>query len=393
MIVKNEAKIICNTLDNILKYIPITYWVISDTGSTDDTIELIKNYFNNKNINGELVEHKWQDFGYNRTKALECAFNKTDYLFIFDADDKINGNLILPILDKDSYKLKFGNRFEYHRILLINNHIKWKFIGVLHEYIHCELQTTNEIINGNYYIESGRSGNRNQDSDKYKKDAIILENAFNNEKNIELANRYAFYCAQSWKDYNNIDNAILWYKKCLERDNWSQEKYYSCLCIGNLYKKKNDMIQAIKYWLNTINYDNERIEGIVEAMEYLRVEGLHLFVSSLYNKYKNYNRNPTNKLFINKTKYDLLIEYNMSISAYYCNEKDIGLKCCKKILMNYNNISLNIVNQTLSNIIFYNIIYNKKLCNIVDEIICLLSNNGYIIDESVLDFWVKIKII
>ena len=49
MIVKNESHIICKTFDNILKYVPITYWVISDTGSTDNTIELIKGYWKEKN--------------------------------------------------------------------------------------------------------------------------------------------------------------------------------------------------------------------------------------------------------------------------------------------------------------------------------------------------------
>ena len=65
--------------------------------------------------------------------ALEHAFNKTDYLFIFDADDFINGSLVLPILTHDSYGFKFGNDFTYTRPLLINNRLKWKFIGILHE--------------------------------------------------------------------------------------------------------------------------------------------------------------------------------------------------------------------------------------------------------------------
>ena len=48
---------------------------------------------------------EWKDFGHNRTKALEHAFGKSDYLFIFDADDLIEGNMNLPlILDKDCYK-------------------------------------------------------------------------------------------------------------------------------------------------------------------------------------------------------------------------------------------------------------------------------------------------
>ena len=75
MIVKNESHVIRETFDNLLKYIPFDYWVISDTGSTDGTQDIIKNYFKEKNIAGELVFHEWKDFGHNRTMALEAAYN------------------------------------------------------------------------------------------------------------------------------------------------------------------------------------------------------------------------------------------------------------------------------------------------------------------------------
>ena len=72
--------------------------------------------------------------------ALQSAFNKTDYAFIFDADDCINGNLTSPkIMDKDGYNLKFGkDGCVYERTLLINNRIEWEYVGVLHEVIICK---------------------------------------------------------------------------------------------------------------------------------------------------------------------------------------------------------------------------------------------------------------
>ena len=47
MIVKNESAIIGNTLKNLIKKIKIDYYVISDTGSTDNTVEIITNFFKN----------------------------------------------------------------------------------------------------------------------------------------------------------------------------------------------------------------------------------------------------------------------------------------------------------------------------------------------------------
>ena len=45
MIVKNESKIIVDTLTKLLKKIKWDYWVICDTGSTDNTRELITEFF------------------------------------------------------------------------------------------------------------------------------------------------------------------------------------------------------------------------------------------------------------------------------------------------------------------------------------------------------------
>ena len=138
MIVKNESHIIASTLKNILEHIKIDYWVISDTGSTDNTMEIIRAFFNERGIPGELFQDEWKDFGHNRTRAIEHAFNKSDYLFIFDADDLIFGNIPIPSIDtfnKDIYRLPFENPPSYHRPILVSNRMKWKYVGVLHEYL------------------------------------------------------------------------------------------------------------------------------------------------------------------------------------------------------------------------------------------------------------------
>lgn len=48
MIVKDESHIIETTLQNICQHFPITYWAICDTGSSDNTIELIEQFLRNK---------------------------------------------------------------------------------------------------------------------------------------------------------------------------------------------------------------------------------------------------------------------------------------------------------------------------------------------------------
>jgi glycosyltransferase involved in cell wall biosynthesis len=109
MIVKNEAHLIIECFDMLSKYIQFDYWVINDNGSTDGTQTLIKDYFAKKGIPGILDETPWRDFAFNRTRAFEVAYKKTDYAFVWDADDEIWGDFKMPEnLVADHYKFIFG---------------------------------------------------------------------------------------------------------------------------------------------------------------------------------------------------------------------------------------------------------------------------------------------
>ena len=392
MIVKNESQVIVETLNNLTKYINFDYWVISDTGSTDGTQQLIKDYFKNKNIPGELVSHEWKDFGYNRSKALECAYNKTDYLLIFDADDKIHGDFKLPfstLNDKysDRYKMRFGKGFEYMRPLLINNRKRWMFKGVLHEFLaNLESVNNDSTITGDYYIESGRTGDRSKNPNKYIDDAIILKNAYEKEQDTLLASRYAFYCARSYKDagekYHN--DAIIWYKKILDNNNhWNQERYYAALELGNIYKLHNNMEESLKYLLKTLECDNERIEGLIIAIDYLYYKECYFFINTLYHKHKDYTTyDLSNKLFINKFYYQDKLEYFNSITAHRVNDKESGYICCKKILINQT-IGMNEILSTIDNIFYYRENLEKDrdtitLFKAIDDIVYKNNNNNSI---------------
>ena len=66
MIVKNESAIIRNCLESIAPW--LDYWCIHDTGSTDNTVQIIETFFRERGIPGEMHHTPWKNFGYNRTK-------------------------------------------------------------------------------------------------------------------------------------------------------------------------------------------------------------------------------------------------------------------------------------------------------------------------------------
>src|SRR5262249_23581331 len=83
MIVRNEAPVIRRCLASVRPL--IDHWVIVDTGSTDGTQDIIREYL--RDLPGELHERPWQNFPHNRNEALALARGRADYTFFIDADE------------------------------------------------------------------------------------------------------------------------------------------------------------------------------------------------------------------------------------------------------------------------------------------------------------------
>ena len=335
MIVKNESHIIKDKLTKLLQKIKFDYWVISDTGSTDKTIEIITDFFKEVGIPGEIYEDDWVDFAHNRNRALEYAFGKSKYLLVFDADDEICGDFVLPELTRDSYSLQFGS---YTRPQIVNNHKRWKYVGVLHEFI-CSADSriddaNTEIIKGPYHVTSGRTGNRNLDSNKYLKDAIILEKAYNDAVNAkdDIYIRYGFYCANSYYDCGKYESAISWYKKTLENGGWAQEKYVSCLKLYNCYNNLDNNKEAgFFYLVKSAEYDRDRAECYYELIKYYSGSGLYNVAYGYYGVLRDFYKNSylndglNNKLFVDVSISEFHLPYYVVIVCEKMRDYDTGI--------------------------------------------------------------------
>lgn len=397
MIVKNESHIIEETLEKLCKKIKFDYFVICDTGSTDNTINIIKNFFEKKNIKGEIYNDPWKDFAYNRTLALERAFGKTDYLLVFDADDEIEGNLILPELEKDSYQLIFGGKGQqsYDRTLLINNRKKWKYIGVLHEILHClEKECTTEMIMGDYHVLSGRKGSRSKDLNKYYNDAIILEKAFIQaivDKEQFLTTRYAFYCANSYYDAKFYEKAIEWYKIYLKIGTWNQEKYMSCLNIYLSYDKLDQGENGFFYLIEALAQDSERMECLCFLIVHYCNKSQHQIAYNFYNLVKDFYEDKytsydfSKKLFYDKSKGDLFLPYYMIIVFLNLKKIDMAIKMYEILFIKqYPHFNEEMIKNILHNFQFVleSIRPEEKyIFDLFEKYVSFLKDNNFPIDK------------
>lgn len=383
MIVKDEEHVIESTLTNILDNIPITTWIISDTGSSDNTKKVISSFFKKRKIKGKIFDDEWKDFGHNRSKALEHAYDKSDYLLIFDADDSFSGNVIIPDnLTLDGYHLTFGSAdYAYKRILLVNNRKRWKFEGVLHEYI-APIDHTPSFgdILGNYSVNSGKSGARSKDPDKYKKDALILEKAYYEAKSQDddIYTRYGYYCAQSYHDARMKDEAIKWFKINLGDNGFIQEKVVSCIKLGDIYLERKDIAHAIYYWSKSLEVDNERFEGIYRIMQYyFNIRNFNMVINYYLMVCDQLDSNIPlqNKLFVDRTVYHYEIAWTVLLSAFYSNKPGYAIGAYKQLLKNFHRIPPERINDVFNNFHFYkneikneNIIFFNKFQNAVNYV-------------------------
>lgn len=370
MIVKNEANIIVDTLKQLTSFIKFDYWVINDNGSTDGTQDLIRNFFKEKSIPGELDETAWRDFGYNRTVVFEKAYKKTDFIFVWDADDIIQGNFVFPsddLLTHDSFHFIFGNEsgFRWNRCQLFNNQLRWEYVGVLHEYPSCkesDRELTTTTITGDYYFVGRTVGNRSNDAEKYKKDAILLEKAFIEayEKGDGIYHRYAFYTAQSYKDCGMNEKAIEYYKKVLSLNNWNQEKYVSCIELFELYQKIGQEETGVYYLVESFKHDQNRVECIFRLVKYYSIKGMLEVAYAYYTLIKDYFENEyltddkvSGYLFMRKSDYDFYLPYYMIIVTERLKIYDTYSKMYEIILKRrVKNVELWYINYLYNNIQF-----------------------------------------
>lgn len=319
MIVKNEAHIIGATLAHLMEHFPITHWIIDDTGSTDGTQELIAKFFAEKGIPGTLHQTEWRDFGFNRSKALEHAYNLTDYVLVWDADDSVVGRPIIPSpLTGDQYSFIFGdaNGFRYSRTQLFNNRKRWCYKGVLHEYPASAEPPVGPAtpVSGDYYFVSGRSGARSSDPEKYKKDAAVLERGLLSEPNND---RYVYYCANSYKDAGEPEKAIVKYKQLLTMNGWSEERYMACIQIYDLSACEANL----HYLVDSYRHSPERVEGIYRLVKHYCRENQDrvalMYYGLIADHYEKHYRPDTivSKLFVSRDDYDYYLPYYVIISA------------------------------------------------------------------------------
>ncbi|MEY9933754.1 glycosyltransferase involved in cell wall biosynthesis [Catenulispora sp. GP43] len=321
MIVKNESAVIERCLASVRGL--VDYWVVSDTGSTDGTQDLIRAAM--AGIPGELHEDPWQNFGHNRSLNLEHARGKSDYLLLIDADMVLRQSGDLPALTADSYMIRHSGDVEYRNKRLIRADLPWRYVGSTHEYLTTDGPDRQLHLDELMVDHFADRGSR---ADKFERDARLLSADL--ERDPDNA-RTVFYLAQTRRDLGEHDAAAALYRRRARMGGWVEEVYFSLLQIGELAAEAGDWPTAMTTLVEAWEYRPQRLEALYELTSRLRLRGQYQAAYAFANAGVG-EPQPDDVLFVRPWVYRWGLLFELSISAYWVDDFVASVRACDMLL-------------------------------------------------------------
>lgn len=333
MIVKNEAKVIRRCMDSCHALLDAV--CITDTGSTDDTESVIRQWCKEHNIPVQINNYKFTSFADSRNESLRAAkiaFPGMLHL-LMDADMTCHYNTDLDInsfkssLTKQHYQIAQRNgTISYYNTRLVGDNVECNCRLVTHEYWQISEEPTR--MSELYLIDHNDGGAR---SDKYYRDERLIKNELL-YRYSELPDhdriRYYYYLAQTYRCLAKINKDPKYYRLSITyylarsiSGGFDEEIYFSYYYMASCYKNLGDIDSAIKYYLEAYNHSSYRAEPLYHLAKIYRLRGGHNQLGCLYASLGVELSYPHQcRLFVNMPCYQYKNHLELAICGYYVEQ-------------------------------------------------------------------------
>lgn len=355
-IMKNESKVLPRMLSSIVPF--IDGCVCVDTGSTDNSIGVVGEFFREHNLPCEIHTYtKDFNFGDARQFALDQLGSKSDYACFIDCDEQVvwmEGftkeslhdelkNLDLGLVTASLGGFKFARRMFWRT----NKKFSWHY--PVHEILLAENENIishTTIPDELFYVHVNPDGNSWENKDqsiKYKKHAdMFLKYIDKHGKDP----RAVFYLANSYKDMNTTASkreAFLWYKERAKIvAGYQEERYYAQFMAGCMAEELNKPFEEIlKLYVKCFEFDQLRAEHVLHIiLLYQKNNRYHealMYSSYAMQNYHKKNPYPIKKLMIDPSTYD-----SKFLQCHQLNLKNTGMN-----IQNLNDVNSNEFHRSL----------------------------------------------
>lgn len=245
MIVKDEEFVVTRALDSVRDFADC--FVISDTGSIDNTLHVIRDYMKDNDLLYYLNKDPWYDFATNRNLAFDFAQNIAatwddvcvPWVLFLDADDSFIHNYALnsknirehlhdDLIDPNvnALSFEFSNEslsFRLRRMVRLTPAITWKWKGRTHEHIEADLESRvkERHITGAYFHYGCDGGSR---KNKFQRDLELLQQDYEEDP---TNSRTLLYLANTHRDLGNTREALKFYQDRFSAGGWEEEVQYA----------------------------------------------------------------------------------------------------------------------------------------------------------------------
>jgi glycosyltransferase involved in cell wall biosynthesis len=335
LMVKNEEKRICVSLDSVKSIIKSV--VIFDTGSTDNTISVIREWCEKAGVELRLKEGVFVDFSTSRNEGLAFAdtFMDIDYILMLDSNDELKSPVELINICSD-YKNTTNTGFmlcqewffgesttKYFNVRLIKPRSNWWYKGVIHEYINRYTSNTldSEVINGDELVKCGdviiyqdRIADEGKSIPRYKRDKeLLLREVEKNPKD----SRSMFYLAQTCECLNEPEDALYYYRLRTMLNGFEEERFQAFVrCGDNAMKIGHDPEECVGWFMKAYCH-SRRAEPLVKiANIYHKLGKVHM--ASMFLREACSLPFPSDAiLFVDRRTYDYERHHKMGIVGWY----------------------------------------------------------------------------
>lgn len=256
MIVKNEAETIANCLESVKDVVDEI--VIVDTGSTDNTKEIVSSY------TSRIIDFNWiDDFAAARNFSFQHA--AMDYILWLDADDVLLEDArnklkqLKQMLDPsvDSVTMIYNYAFDENgnvtlslrrnRLVKRVNHFRWH--GAVHEY----LAVGGNIINSDITVTHKRIHQHTG------RNLAIFEKRMSQGESFTPRDLY--YYANELRDHGLYEKASEMYHHFLEGGKgWVEDQISACDKLADIYYRLGNSEKQMEFIFKSFEYDAPRAE-------------------------------------------------------------------------------------------------------------------------------------
>lgn len=310
MIVKNEEDTLSNCLNSVKGIFDEI--IIVDTGSTDKTISIARQYTDN------IYLYEWQD---DFASARNYSFSKstTDYIMWLDADDILlpddASKLMKLKLDLGNYEEvaakynvgydEYGNvTLEYYRERIFHNNGNFHWSGKIHETI--------PIIQDCYYADFAVTHHKIHPTERGRNLKIFEKMIADGEK---LDARNLFYYARELYFNNKIEKATNELESFLNMsDGYTENKIDACSILAKCYRDKNK--NPLDALFKSFQYAEPRAEICCDIGEYFASIGRIKLAIYWYEEALNKTPPNASGAFISRDCYDFIPLLQLCVLYY-----------------------------------------------------------------------------